>query len=167
MEYTEIFGAGCFNVEFSAIGLFIRVAFGSGVDDRAGVPIKRAAVPVAVYEVLLDFRSDRFKKIPQVPDQRIATQHGMLSLSQVPHGESGCSSRSTEGGEQCCSTTSGHGKRPFSRYADAFTLETPTQRAQRLEHAFPASVSHTQMISSWTKRIRSRSASNGQGYPPS
>jgi hypothetical protein len=59
------------------------------VDQRADLPVERAAVGVPLDEVLLDLRPDLLHQEAQVPDDRVVAQDRVVALEQVVDAEPG------------------------------------------------------------------------------
>src|SRR5699024_9167288 len=59
--------------------------------DGADIAVERSTVPVALDEVLLEFRPERLEQEAQMPDHRVVAQDRMLRLNQVidRHGDDG------------------------------------------------------------------------------
>ena len=72
------------DVAFGPERLFGVGALGALVDDAADVPVVRAAVEVALDEVLLQLGAQRFEQEPQVPEDRVVPQDRVLALGEIP-----------------------------------------------------------------------------------
>jgi hypothetical protein len=87
----EVFVADGVDIAFGAERLLAVDSLRTLVHDRADVAVERSAVPVALDEVLLEFRPERFEQEAQMPDHRVVAQDRVLRLNQVidRHGDDG------------------------------------------------------------------------------
>jgi hypothetical protein len=76
----QILIARVVNVALRAVRLFRRSAFGSLIDQRPDIPIKRAPIEVSLNELLLYLGANCFQQEAHMPEDRVVTQHGVLTL---------------------------------------------------------------------------------------